>query len=534
MRRLALAVVLAVLASAAPASAAECTRTLRGIDLQRATIPELQAAMASGRISSADLVDAYVARIAAYDRSGPRLNSIRHLDAGARAQAQRLDAERRAGRVRGPLHGVPLLLKDNVGTGDMPTTAGSIALEGVIPERDATITRRLREAGAIILGKANLSEFANWVALGMPNGYSSLGGQVLNAHDLGDPSGSSSGSGVASSMAFAAGAIGTETSGSILSPSEANGVVGVKPTLGLASTAGIIPLAPSFDVPGPLVRTVTDAAIVLEAIAEGPHATDYAAGLRAGALAGKRLAYSQDAYDSLGDDERALFDDAIARLEALGATVVAVQALAAQWVGITEIAAIPNEFKTSLNRYLAEEAPSAEHRTLSEIIAYNRTRPDRVKYGQNLLEASDLTPGRSELFPVQAEPARQTAKADIDAALLEGDADAIITPGNLHANVGAAAGYPTVMVPLGYTTDEDGAVHPQGIGFLGPAFSEATLLAFAYAYEQAAPGRVPPTALNDALVPGRCAKRGRAARRASTSRRQRPQRRRSVRGAAAT
>jgi amidase len=338
----------------------------------------------------------------------------------------------------------------------------------------------------------------------MPNGYSSLGGQVLNAHDLGDPSGSSAGSGVASSMALATGAIGTETSGSILSPSEANGVVGVKPTLGLASTAGIIPLAPSFDVPGPMMRSVTDAALVLGAIAEGSQAGDYTTGLETDALAGKRLAYSDDAYDSLGDDERALFDAAIARLERLGATVVPVQALDAQYVGITEIAAIPNEFKASLNRYLAEETPTAPHKTLSEIIAYNRTRPDRVKYGQNLLEASDLTPGREELFPLQAEPARQSAKADIDAALLEGDADAIITPGNRHANVGAAAGYPTVMVPLGYTEDDEGAIEPQGIGFLGPAFSEARLLAFAYAYEQAAPERVPPTKLNDALAPGRC------------------------------
>ena len=512
MRRLAVAVAFALLALASPANASDCLRTLRGIDLQRATIPELQAAMAAKRITSTQLVDAYLARIAAYDTSGPSLNSVRQLNDQARATAQRLDKERKRGIVRGPLHGIPMLLKDNVGTGDMPTTAGSIALEGVVPKRDATITEKLRNAGAIILGKANLSEFANWVALGMPNGYSSLGGQVLNAHNFGDPSGSSAGSGVASSMAFATGAIGTETSGSILSPSEANGVIGVKPTLGLASRAGIIPLAPSFDVPGPMMRSVTDAAIVLGVIAgadprdpatAGAQVGDYTGALKTDALAGKRLAYSDDTYDSLDDDERALFDAAIARLEALGATVVPVQALDAQYVGITEIAAIPNEFKASLNRYLAEETPTAPYKTLSEIIAYNRTRPDRVKYGQNLLEASDATPGREELFPLQAEPARQSAKADIDAALIEGDADAIITPGNLQANVGAAAGYPTVMTLLGYTEDDEG-IHPQGLGFLGQAYTEDMLLGFAYAYEQASPQRVPPTDLNPDLAPGAC------------------------------
>ncbi|HEV2814611.1 MAG TPA: amidase family protein, partial [Solirubrobacteraceae bacterium] len=170
---------------AAPAPAAECLRKLRGIDLQTATIPDLQAAMAAGRITSEELTEAYLARIAAYDTAGPALNSVRQLHHRAREQAATADAERRAGRVRGPLHGIPVLLKDNVATDDLPTTAGSIALEGVVPKRDATITQRLRAAGAVILGKANLSEFANWVALGMPNGYSSLGGQVRNAHDLG-------------------------------------------------------------------------------------------------------------------------------------------------------------------------------------------------------------------------------------------------------------------------------------------------------------------------------------------------------------
>ncbi|MEA2386859.1 MAG: amidase, partial [Thermoleophilaceae bacterium] len=491
----------AVAVSDAPAGqaadpVAKCVRTVGGLDLQGATIADLERRMASGRISSATLVDAYLSRIAAYDAAGPKLNSIRELNPRAREQAEALDAERRAGRVRGPLHGIPVLLKDNYGTSDQATTAGSIALEGVVPKDDATVVRRLRDAGAVILGKANLSEFAGWVDLNMPAGYSSLGGQVVNAHDPEfSPSGSSAGSGVAASMAFSGATLGTETSGSILSPSDANGVVGVKTTLGLVSRFGILPLAPDFDVPGPIVRSVTDAALVLGAIAGPdpndpatadaashlPPGGDYTAALNADALKDARLAYSQDAYDSLDDEHRALFDAGIERLKRLGAEVVAVQSMSAESTGIAEIGAIPNEFKASLNRYLAEQMPGAPVHSLSEIIAFNNQHPDRVKYGQGLLQASDATPGREELFGPQAEPARESARDTIDGALSEASADAIITPGNAHANVGAAAGYPTVIEPLGYT---DGGTQPFGIGFLGRAFTEPQLLGYAYAFEQ--------------------------------------------------
>ena len=508
----------AVVATSGPAAASSstppvCVPSVAGLDLQTVTVPQLQAAMADGRLTAEQLVEAYLARIAAYDADGPKLNSVRALHPDALRRARELDAERRAGKVRGPLHGIPVLLKDNVATNDLPTTAGSIALEGVIPPRDATLVERFRAAGAIILGKANLSEFANWVQLGMPNGYSSLGGQVVNAHDLGDPSGSSAGSGVAASMAFSGVTIGTETSGSILSPSEANGVVGVKTTRGMVSRAGILPLSPEFDVPGPMVRSVTDAAYVLTAIA-GPDNRDpvtapatipaggFESSLKADALKGVRLAYSNSLRDGLGDEEAALWDDAVAKLEALGATVVGVDALDAQTVGASEIAAIFNDFKQSLNRFLPEELPGAKVKTLSEIIEFNKQHPDKVKYGQNLLEISDATPGSPELAVAQAAPAREGAKADIDAALLEGDAQAILAPGNAHANVGAAAGYPTVMVPLGYT---GGGTVPVGLGFMGKAFTEAQLLGFAYAFEQASRARVAPTAINPDLAPGRCA-----------------------------
>jgi amidase len=504
--------------TATPASGASgCVNSVGGIDLQTATIADFERAMAAGRISSAKLVKAYEARIAAYDTSGPKLNAIRALNPQAVAEARKLDAERRAGHVRGPLHGIPILVKDNYGTSDEPTTAGSIALEGVVPKHDATVVQKLRQAGAVILGKANLSEFAGWVDLNMPAGYSSLAGQVINAHDPEfSPSGSSAGSGVAASMAFSGATLGTETSGSILSPSDANGDVGVKTTLGLASRYGILPLAPDFDVPGPIVRSVTDAALVLGAIAGPdshdpatadaashiPRGGDYTAFLKTDALKGARLAYSQDAHDSLDDEHRALFDAGIERIRKLGATVVAVNSFDSENTGLAEIGAIPNEFKASLNAYLASEMPNAKVHSLSEIIAYNNQHPDRVKYGQGLLQASDATPGREELFPAQAEPARESARQSIDGALAEGNADAILTPGPAHANVGAAAGYPTVIEPLGYT---NGGKDPFGIGFLGRAFSEPQLLGYAYAYEQAAHARVVPNAVNPAVAKVPCA-----------------------------
>ncbi|HVE62772.1 MAG TPA: amidase family protein [Mycobacteriales bacterium] len=519
VRAVTLAVTLAaplLLAAPAPAAAplhGDCLVSVAGIDLQTATALELQAAMGTGRLTSRRLVEAYLARIAAFDQApGVTTNSIRVLAPTALAQADKLDAERRAKGPRGPLHGLPILLKDNVGTTDVPTTAGSIALEGSIPLREAFLTEKLRAAGAVILGKTNLSEFANWVQLGMPNGYSSLGGQVLNAYDGGDPSGSSSGSGVAGSMAFSAMTIGTETSGSILSPSNDNSLVGIKPTIGLVSRAGIIPLAPSYDSAGPMVRSVTDAALLLGAVAgvdardpvtarsegKAPAGNDYRPFLQRTALEGVRLGYSQN---DVGDP---IFDEAMKDLTAQGAELVAIDSLdATKFVGLGEIAAIPNEFKYSLNRYLAEEtAPNLRVKTLTEIIAFNRRHPDKVKYGQNLLEASDATPGQEAVAIAQSTPVTLAARAAIDAALLEGNLDSIIALGPFNANIGAAAGYPTVIVPAGY--DGDGTV-PQGISFLGTAWTEPQLISYAYAYEQASRRRVPPTVANTDLRPTSCA-----------------------------
>ena len=490
----------------------DCLVTVAGIDLQTATAPELQAAMASGRLTSRQLVAAYLARIAAYDLApGVTTNSIRALNPHALAIADALDAERRAKGPRGPLHGLPALLKDNVGTIDMPTTAGSIALEGSVPLSDAFITEQLRKAGAVVLGKTNLSEFANWVQLGMPNGYSSLGGQVVNAYDGGDPSGSSSGSGVAGSMAFSALTIGTETSGSILSPSNDNSLVGIKPTVGLVSRAGIIPLSPSFDTAGPMVRSVTDAALLLGAIAgvdprdaktaesegKAPTDNDYTPYLVTTGLEGVRLGYSE------GDADNEIFVQAMEDLTSRGAVLVPIDEFdASKNVGLAEIAAIPNDFKWSLNHYLATETvPDLRVKTLSEIIEYNKQHPDKVKYGQNLLEISDATPGLEALALAQATPAILAARGAIDGSLTANDLDAIIALGPFNANIGAAAGYPTVIVPAGYAGD---GTTPQGVSFLGTAYTEPQLISYAYAYEQASKRRVPPTVFNTDIVPISC------------------------------
>ena len=410
---------------------ADCRARTAGLDLQTVTVEQLQAAMQRGRLTSRALTQAYLERIRAYD--GPT-NSVRVVSSRALEDAARLDRERRAGKVRGPLHGVPVLLKDNIGTTDVPTTAGSIALEGSIPRREAFVTSQLRAAGAVVLGKTNLSEFANWMSLGMPNGYSSLGGQVLNAYNGGDPSGSSSGSGVAGSMAFAAATLGSETSGSILSPSHVNGLVAVKPTLGLTSP---------------------------------------------------------------------VFQRAVDDLRAQGATLVDTRVVThGGLVGLTEIAEIPNEFKASLNACLRDETrPGLKSgvRTLTDIRAYNARFPERVKYGQSLLDASDATPRNALLRQAPAAVTRPSSAAVIDAALRKDDLDAIVAPGPSYANVGAAAGYPTVMVPAGTLNDDTVA---RGLSFLGTAFDEADLLRYAAAYERATQRRVPPTVGNPDLLVG--------------------------------
>jgi len=278
MKKLLLVLILTVAVFAHPVPAQQPTGPANSLQLVEASVPELQQALRTKLITSEQLVQMYLDRIAAYDKVGPTLNAFIHLNANALEEARARDRDRHRGRAHGPLFGIPVLLKDNINTSDMPTTAGSVALAGSIPPNDAFITAKLREAGAIILGKATLTEFANFIAIGMPSGYSSLGGYGFNAYDprplpasdgrpVLTPGGSSSGSGIAVSASLVAVAIGTETSGSILSPGSSNGVVGIKPTLGLVSRTGILPITADQDTAGPLARTVTDAAIMLSEVA---------------------------------------------------------------------------------------------------------------------------------------------------------------------------------------------------------------------------------------------------------------------------
>jgi amidase len=397
----------------------------------------------------------------------------------------------------------------------MPTTAGSQALRGSVPLHDATITKKLEKAGAIILGKLNLSEFAGWVDLSMPPGYSSLGGQVVNPYNFGDPSGSSAGSGVAGTMAFAAATVGTETSGSILSPSNANSLVGIKPTTGLVSRYGILPLAPSFDTAGPMARNVTDAAGLLTVLAgvdpkdprtaEGEgKAIDFLQVLDTKALKGARLGYSPNDREDLSSEHQKLFDRSLAVLEKQGATLVETDKLyGSSPGGLAEIAAIPNEFKASLNKYLQEEtSEDLRVRTLSEIITYNDEHPEKMKYGQGLLEASDATAGSDDpASQAQAQASIEAARAAIDGTLTADDLDAIVAPGPAYANVSAAAGYPTVIVPQGYTGQ---GRNPFGLSILSSAYTEPLLIGYAYDYEQATMFRRSPTSQNKTLVPKAC------------------------------
>jgi amidase len=497
-------------------NAAQCLQVVNGIDLQAVTVPELKQALHDGSVTSEALVQAYLDRIAAFDTAGPKLNAVRALAPNALDQARAADHDRAAGVTHGALDGITIVLKDNIGTRDMPTTAGSIALALNIPKHEATITTKLRDAGAIVLGKMNLSEFANWVSETMPSGYSSIAGQVIDPYDFAaDPLGSSTGSAVGGTMAYSTLTIGTETSGSIISPSTVNSMVGLKPTLGLVSRYGIIPLAPAFDTAGPIVRDVTDAAILLGVIAgvdpndaatdnfaRSPLAgvvPDYAAHLSPTALMGAHLAVRSG---DLGSSD--LFNAAVTALKAQGATIVSIpdplssEVASSSDGSIAELGAIFNEFKVSLNNYLAEEAgPDVPVHTLTDIINYNNQHRDRVKYGQNLLLVSNAQSGfdTDPIELVSREVAIHYSQEWIDTVIDLLQVDAIIAPDYNNVSSTAAAGYPDITVPMGY----DGQA-PHGLSFAGKAWSEQRLLQLAYAYEQATRLRQPPTMINPDLA----------------------------------
>ena len=472
-------------------------------DVTEKTIPELAAAMHAGTVTSRALVDAYLARIDAYDQRGPAINAIITLNPQAPGDADALDRERASRGPRGPLHGIPILLKDNYDTVDLPTTAGSIALKGSRPERDAFQVRKLRDAGAVIVGKTNLHEFARGITT-----ISSLGGQTRNPYDpTRNPGGSSGGTGAAIAANFAAAGMGTDTCGSIRYPASENSLVGLRPTLGLSSRSGIVPLALSQDVGGPLARTVTDVALMLDATAgadpddpvtsrgAGRMPASYASGLDAGALRGAKLGVLLALFGEAQEDQRAgsVVRTAVQRMVQRGAQTIDVT-LAMPPEG--DVSLIRFEFKFNLNDYLAR-TPRAPVRSLGEILDKKLFHPS---VEQGFRRSNELTTMESDEY--RAVAAKQARLRDaLLKAMDEAHVVALVYPtlrrtsakigepqagGNCAAS--AATGLPAVTVPAGFA--DDGM--PVGVEFLGRPFAEPDLLKLAYAFEQATHHRHPP------------------------------------------
>lgn len=477
-----------------------------------AGVREQAAAMAAGKLGSEQLVKRYLARIAAVDKAGPRLNSVIELNPDALAIAAERDRERKAGKLRGPLHGIPVLLKDNIATGDkMSTSAGSLALDGVRATRDAFIVERLRAAGAVIIGKTNLSEWANMRSTHSVSGWSGRGGQTKNPHALDrNTSGSSSGSGAAIAASLATLAVGTETDGSIVSPASSCGIVGLKPTLGLLSRSGIIPIAHSQDTAGPMTRSVADAALMLAAMtgvdALDPvtkesrgRVADYAAALRLDGLRGKRIGVARNFFGGSTAID-ALVDKELALLAAQGAILVEVKLPNTGRYNETEVEVLLHEFKPDLAAWLAAYAPHAPVKNMADVIAFNERHAAREMpfFGQEHLIAADRKPGldAKAYRDALANNLRYSREEGIDKVMREHGLDALVAPtggvawltdyingdhyGMSFSSPAAVAGYPHITVPAGFTHGL-----PVGISFVGGAWSEATLIGMAYAYEQA-------------------------------------------------
>ncbi len=481
-----------------------------------ASAAQLAEAQREGRATALRLTQAYLARIAALDRAGPQLRSVIELNPEAEAIAAGLDAERAAGRVRGPLHGLPVLLKDNIATGDrMATTAGSIALAGASAAKDAPLVERLRAEGAVILGKTNLSEWANFRGKASISGWSSRGGQTRNPYALDrTPSGSSSGTGAALAAGFAALGVGTETDGSITSPASVQGLVGMKPTLGLVSRRGVIPIAPSQDTAGPMCRSVADAALLLWAMAgvdPGDAATQAQQGrfdrnallqLPPQALRGARLGVATNLVEGHGRATVALFEDALKALEAAGATLVREPLPSWPAMGAGELDVLLHEMAPAMAAYLTEFAPNAPFKTLADLLAFNRAHPEILAlFGQEWFEASVATVAAGGLkapgYRKALSSGRRAARSlGIDALMRKHGLLAIVAPTTGPAGLidpvkgdqdstpsattpAAVAGYPHVTVPMGQVQGL-----PVGLSFFGSAWSDARLLALAADYEQ--------------------------------------------------
>jgi amidase len=482
-------------------------------ELSELTLGELGSGLKSGRWSVRGLVERYLERIEALDQRGPHLGAVIELNPDARAIAESLDRELRAGKSRVPLHGMPVLVKDNIETRDhMMTTAGSLALEGRFASQDAPIVRRLRDAGAVILGKTNLSEWANFRSSRSVSGWSGRGLQTRNPYALDrNPSGSSSGSGVATAANLCAASVGTETDGSIVSPSSLNGLVGIKPTVGLLSRTGIVPISQTQDTPGPMTRTVRDAALLLTAMAgvdpadastqaAGGHVQpDYTRYLAADGLKGARIGVARKLFTN-NPDVTKLIEDALDAMKKAGAEIIDPADLPSQGqMGNAEFEVLCYEFKAGLNAYLGKLGPGARIHSLADAIAFNQQHRDREMpiFGQEDFELCQKKgPLTDKAYLDALAKCRKLSRDEgIDAVAVKYKLDAIVAPTsgpawlidyvNGDSDVGgcssaaAVAGYPHITVPAGLVRGL-----PVGVSFFGPAWSEPVLLKLAYAYEQ--------------------------------------------------
>jgi amidase len=489
--------------------------------MENTTILELQSRMDAGELSARSLAEYYLGRIERLDRSGPKLNAIIELNPRALEIADALDAERAQGKRRGALHGIPIVLKDNIDTADgMMTTSGSLALEGHHAEQDAFLAARLRAAGALILGKTNLSEWANFRSTHSSSGWSSRGGQTRNPYALDrTPCGSSSGSGVAVAADLCTAAIGTETDGSIICPSHINGIVGLKPTLGLVSRSGVIPIAHSQDTAGPMARSVADLAVVLGALtgidprdpdtaaSQGKALSDYTPFLDDNALRGARIGVARSYF---GFDSRVdrIIEACIDAMKAAGADIVEdVKVVPESKLGRDEVEVLLYEFKQDLNAYLSGCGATARVRSFDDVIRFNEENRNRVMpyFGQERMLAARRK-GRlvTQKYTRALEKARRLARQGIDAPLQEHNLQAILVPtggpawlvdlvngdnytGGGFTGPAAVAGYPHITVPAGYVFGL-----PVGLSFFASAWQEPALIRIAHAFERATQVRRPP------------------------------------------
>ena len=522
-------VALATVTNLADTAAGKSTTSPPAFELDEVTIAELQGGMTSGKYTAHSITRTYLDRIEAIDKQGPAINSVIELNPDALAIADTLDNERKSGRQRGPLHGIPILIKDNIDTHDrMTTTAGSLALGGSIPLQDSFVAKKLREAGALIIGKTNLSEWANFRSSHSSSGWSGRGGQTRNPYVLDrNPCGSSSGTGAAIAANLATIGVGTETDGSVVCPSNANSLVGIKPTLGLISRAGIVPIAHSQDTAGPMCRTVTDAAILLGALTgvdtrdEATRASadkslsDYTGSLDANGLKGARIGVHRKGF-GFNDAVDKLMNDCIDIIKRRGATVIDPADIpTAGKFDDSELEVLLYEFKADLNEYLRSLGPRAPVKSLKEIIDFNEQYRNREMpwFGQDIMtKAQAKGPLTDKAYrDALAKNHQLSRKQGIDFVIDKHKLDALIAPTGGpawttdwvngdhftggYSTPSAVAGYPHITVPAGYVFGL-----PVGLSFFGRAWSERTLLKLAYAFEQATKARRAPQFLATAKL----------------------------------